>query len=98
MLNRKQRRTTVRLEALEARAHLDAALGWALQLGGAAGYITPQSIRPDGDFVYVAGYYGPTADFDLAHTYEDNRDLLSQGAYFLAKYTTAGEFLWVKDL
>ncbi len=66
---------------------------WALKIGGTSNdQVKSVTVDPAGD-VYVGGYFNGTADFDpSAATF----NLTSSGAMdgFLAKYSSAGIFLW----
>ena len=65
---------------------------------------TPTTVRTDGAYVYVSGVYSEVADFDPANSDPDHRDILTEpvsvppwGHAFLAKYDTAGHFVWARD-
>jgi VCBS repeat-containing protein len=79
---------------------------WARNMGGGGeaylgnDYTGGVAVGPDGS-VLVTGDFPGTADFDLANSYPDNRDILtSAGGYdaFVLKLDSAGNLVWVRNM
>lgn len=69
---------------------------WGISLGS-VGYDEPISLKLDGSYFYVAGYFGGRADFDPS----DKEFILDAGIGrdgFIAKYDSDGRFVWAQKI
>jgi len=72
---------------------------WAFKLGGPNDDITESiAIDPDGN-IYITGYFGSGTSYfsgTSPHTAPSTLDNSSGEDFYIAKYTSSGEFQWVK--
>jgi len=69
---------------------------WGFSLGS-IGYDAPTSVKLNGGYVYLSGYFGGRADFDPS----EKEFILDAGIGrdgFVAKYDSDGRFLWAQKI
>ena len=98
----------LRLENLEDRRLLSADPGWALSFGSQGTSTQARGTLLDAaGNAYVTGYFQGTVDFDQAATHPGdathppNTDILTSLGNldgFVAKYSSAGDFLWARRM
>jgi hypothetical protein len=70
---------------------------WAKKIGGTSGESATSIALDASANVYITGYYEGTADFDPAAAVV-NLTSLGNPDVFIAKYTTAGLYVWAKSI
>jgi hypothetical protein len=84
-------------DAFLASYNLTGDINWAFNIGSSDSDVI-RSIETSNNEIYVAGYYGGTADFDPSNF---SYNLPFSGGYqdgFFGKYTNSGQLIWVKKI